>query len=106
MITRARALFRRLLQRTGMKKTKTDITTSDELSCKEIVELVTNYLEQSLLPETRVQFETHLAACPGCTNYVEQVRTTISMLRHLTEEPVFPETKQELLEVFRSWRKE
>ncbi|GAC1344033.1 MAG: hypothetical protein NVSMB27_04550 [Ktedonobacteraceae bacterium] len=82
------------------------MTTPDELSCKEIVELVTNYLEQALLPETRVQFETHLADCPGCTNYVEQVRTTIGMLRRLAEEPVFPETKQELLEAFRNWRRE
>jgi predicted anti-sigma-YlaC factor YlaD len=106
MITRVGALFRRLLQRIGMKKTMPDMTSHEELSCKEIVELVTNYLEQALLPETRVQFEAHLAECPGCTNYVEQVRTTIGMLRRLTEEPVFPETKQDLLEVFHNWQKE
>ncbi len=75
-----------------------------ELNCQEVVELVTDYLEQALLPEMRALFEAHVAGCPGCTTYIEQVQQTIMMLRKLAEEPAFPETKQDLLEIFRNWK--
>lgn len=77
---------------------------NDELSCQEVVELVTDYLEQALLPEMRAQFEKHVEECPGCSTYIEQVRHTITMLRKLAEQSIFPETKQELLEIFRNWK--
>ena len=78
----------------------------DNLSCQEVVELVTDYLEQALLPEKRVQFEEHIADCPGCDTYIEQVQQTIVMLRNLAKQPMFPETKQELLEIFRNWKRD
>jgi predicted anti-sigma-YlaC factor YlaD len=96
--------FRRLFTRASMKKKRSDATTSSSLSCQEVVELVTDYLEGALLQEKRAHLEEHLAGCEGCTNYIEQVRLTISMLRDLTREPVFPETKEELLQVFRQWK--
>lgn len=106
MVKRARELFKRLLART-VKKTELEVTTSeDELTCRDIVELVTDYLEQALLPRTRVQFEEHIAKCEGCTNYVEQVRKTIDLLHRLALEPVLPATKQELLEVFRNLKQD
>ena len=92
--------FRRLFARTSMKRSNT----TAGLVCKEVVELVSDYLEGVLLPEKRAALEEHLAGCPGCTNYVEQVRLTIGMLRALAQEPVFPETKEELLQVFRQWQ--
>lgn len=79
--------------------------TSNKLTCKEVVELVTDYLEEALLPETEAQFEEHVASCPGCTIYLQQVRQTISMLQKLTQEPAFPETKEELLQIFQEWKK-
>ena len=92
--------FRRLFARTSMKRSNT----TAGLVCKEVVELVSDYLEGVLLPEKRAALEEHLAGCPGCTNYVEQVRLTIGMLRTLAQEHVFPETKEELLQVFRQWK--
>jgi predicted anti-sigma-YlaC factor YlaD len=80
------------------------MTIDDALTCQQVVELVTAYLEEALLPETRKQLEEHVAACPGCTNYSEQVRLTIIMLRQLAQEPVFAETKPELLRRFRQWK--
>jgi predicted anti-sigma-YlaC factor YlaD len=74
-----------------------------ELNCQEVVELVTDYLEQALLPEKQAQFEDHIETCPGCDIYLEQVQQTIMMLRKLSEQQTFPETKQDLLEVFRNW---
>jgi predicted anti-sigma-YlaC factor YlaD len=78
----------------------------DELNCQEVVELVTDYLEQALLPDTLAKFEEHVAECPGCDTYIEQVQQTIRMLRKLAEQPMFPETKEELVEIFRNWKQE
>lgn len=80
------------------------MTNDDELSCREVVELVTAYLESVLLPEMRKRFEAHVVECPGCETYIEQVRRTIDMLHQIAEEPAFPQTKQELLRLFRNWK--
>ena len=77
-----------------------------ELNCQEVVELVTDYLEQVLLPEKQAQFEEHIEECPGCDTYLEQVQQTIMMLRKLSEQRTFPETKQDLVEIFRNWKKD
>jgi len=76
---------------------------NDELNCQDVVGRVTDYLEQALLPEMQAQFEAHVANCPGCDTYIEQIQQTIMILRKLAEQPIFPETKQELLKIFRSW---
>jgi predicted anti-sigma-YlaC factor YlaD len=76
----------------------------NQLNCQEVVELVTDYLEQALLPEMQAQFEEHIAECPGCDTYLEQVQQTIVMLRKLSEQQMFPKTKQELVEIFRIWK--
>ena len=76
----------------------------NRLNCQEVVELVTDYLEQALLPEMQAQFEEHIAECPGCDTYLEQVQQTIMLLRKLTEQQMFPNTKQELVEIFRNWK--
>jgi predicted anti-sigma-YlaC factor YlaD len=76
----------------------------NQLNCQEVVELVTDYLEQALLPEMKAQFEEHIAECPGCDTYLEQIQQTIMMLRKLTEQQMFPKTKQELVEIFRNWK--
>lgn len=80
------------------------MVTTDKLTCREVVELVTDYLEASLLPERHEQFEEHISQCPGCTAYIAQVRQTIGMLHKLSDEPIFPETKEELLQKFREWK--
>jgi predicted anti-sigma-YlaC factor YlaD len=75
------------------------------LNCKEVVELITAYLEHALLPTTQAQLEAHLAECPGCTAYLHQIQQTIVMLRALSQEAVFPETKADLLHLFEQWKK-
>lgn len=76
----------------------------NQLNCQEVVELVTDYLEQALVPEMQAQFEEHIAECPGCDTYLAQVQQTIMMLRKLSELQMFPESKQELLEIFQNWK--
>ena len=56
-----------------------------ELTCQELVELVTGYLEGVLTPEDRARFERHLSLCPGCVTYVDQFRETISLTGALRE---------------------
>jgi len=77
---------------------------SNDLICKELVELVTEYLENSLPLGEKAQFEAHLAVCPGCQTYLEQMRQTLHAVGHLTEEPLDPTTRDALLALFRNWQ--
>jgi anti-sigma factor RsiW len=75
------------------------------LSCQELVELVTDYLEGALDERHRQAFERHLEGCDGCTQYVEQFRATIRLAGTLTPEDVSPEAERTLLQAFRDWRR-
>lgn len=74
-----------------------------EMTCRELVELVTDYLEKRLSWHDRERFETHLADCSGCRSYLEQMRQTIRALGHLPEESLSPEARGALLAAFRGW---
>ena len=74
------------------------------LSCREMVELVTDYLEDALPGTERARFEAHIAGCDGCTAYLEQMRATIALTGRLTEEEISPEALEALLREFRDWR--
>jgi anti-sigma factor RsiW len=73
------------------------------ISCQELVELVTDYLEGALSPADLRRFEEHIATCDGCTEYLRQLRETIRLVGAITREDVSPEAEAELLAVFRSW---
>ena len=75
-----------------------------ELSCRELVELVTAYLENALSPRDRARFEAHIAGCENCTAYLQQMRATIRLTGTLTEEQIAPEAKSRLLDTFRAWK--
>lgn len=75
----------------------------ETLSCQELVELVTDWLEGALDERHRRAFEEHLAACSGCTEYVEQLRATIELTGTLTPEDLSPEAEETLLQAFRGW---
>jgi predicted anti-sigma-YlaC factor YlaD len=82
------------------------MTTRDvqDLTCKEVVELVTDYLEGALSLPDRTRFDEHLAGCPYCQIYLDQMRQTIRTLGHLPEESISPRALEELLDRFRGWR--
>ncbi len=76
------------------------------LTCQELVELVTAYREGLLPPEERERFDAHLAVCPPCGRYVEQLDLTVRALGRLDEQiEAAPET-MELLRIFRAWKTE
>lgn len=76
-----------------------------ELSCQQVVELVTDYLEGRLSRRDRRRFERHLRACDGCTNYLEQMRETLRVLGRLEERHISKRAQQELLDAFRDFRR-
>ena len=78
---------------------------AEEMSCRELVEIITEYLEGTLPPAERARFEAHLAVCPGCQTYLDQMRQTVRALGRLTEQSIPPQARQELLQVFRHWKK-
>lgn len=81
------------------------MTNATELTCQELVELVTDYLEGALPAAERARFEEHLAKCTGCRNYLAQMRMTISSLGRLSEEAIPTQARDDLLGVFRNWKK-
>jgi predicted anti-sigma-YlaC factor YlaD len=76
-----------------------------EPSCKEIVELVTAYLEHALDPRDQLAFEEHLAGCDGCRDYVDQIRETVRLTGRLREESLPPELREKLVAAFATWRR-
>ena len=76
-----------------------DITT--DLACKELVEIITDYLEGTLPQPDRERFDAHLMTCPGCREYVEEMRTTLRLTGRLTVESISSGARDELLRAFR-----
>ena len=76
-----------------------------ELTCRELVELVTDYLEGALAPADRERFEQHMGECEGCAVYLAQMRQTVAVVGALREEHLEPEACDALLDVFRRFRR-
>ena len=74
------------------------------LVCKEVVELVTDYLEGALSRRDRKRFERHIAGCEACTAYLASMRRTIATTGRLTEEQIPAHVRDELVAAFRDWR--
>jgi anti-sigma factor RsiW len=74
------------------------------VSCQELVELVTDYVEGKLSWRERRRFEKHVRACEWCARYVEQMRVTIRTVGRIEPESVPPQARAELLAAFSDWR--
>jgi predicted anti-sigma-YlaC factor YlaD len=79
---------------------------SDEIVCRELVELVTPYLEGVLPADEVAAIEQHLDGCDGCRTYIEQMRQTIRAIGHIPHEPITSKTRDEVLAIFRAWKAE
>jgi anti-sigma factor RsiW len=78
---------------------------AEQLSCQELVELVTAYLDGALSPQDRTRFEAHIAECDGCQGYVEQIRVTIALSGTLDPDQLDPAAEERLVEAFRDWKR-
>ena len=79
------------------------ITNLPEMPCRELEELITDYLEDRLSPQARARFEAHLDQCEACRTYVDQFRQTIRVLGRLPEESLSTQAQEALLAAFRGW---
>jgi hypothetical protein len=78
---------------------------AEHVSCQEVVELVTDYLERTLPALETALFEQHLNFCDGCVFYVEQMRTAVATVGRLREDDVPVEARERLLIAFREWKR-
>jgi anti-sigma factor RsiW len=78
---------------------------AEDLECREVVEVVTDYLEGALPPGDRLRFDYHLALCEDCQAYLDQLRTVIRVAGRPAVDAVPPETMAGLLRAFRDWRR-
>jgi predicted anti-sigma-YlaC factor YlaD len=75
------------------------------MTCQELSEIVTDYLEGAMSLQDRIRFDLHLAVCPECRRYVEQMRQTVEAVGRVPPEPIPPEVEAKLLERFRDWKR-
>jgi anti-sigma factor RsiW len=80
------------------------ILSSPAMTCRELVQVITDYVEGNLSRRDRRRFEAHIRGCDGCTTYVEQMRETIRLMGVLRENDLEPAARDELLAVFRDWK--
>jgi predicted anti-sigma-YlaC factor YlaD len=73
------------------------------VSCEQFVELVTEYLEGVMDSESKQRFEEHLALCPGCVTYLDQIRETIRLAGRVQAEDLSMAARQHLLQAFNDW---
>ncbi|MGZ5310700.1 MAG: anti-sigma factor family protein [Solirubrobacterales bacterium] len=78
---------------------------TDDITCKELVELVSAYLEGTLDQPDRRRFEAHLEVCDACRTYVEQIRQTVAAAGRLGEDSLDPPVRDALLGTFRDWKR-
>ena len=75
------------------------------LTCKELTEVLTDYLEGVMALEDRARFDAHLAICEGCVTYVDHMRQVIATVHELRADDVEATAPDELLEAFRAWKR-
>jgi anti-sigma factor RsiW len=75
------------------------------MDCNELVEVITDYLEDTMSPEDRARFDEHLVCCEGCTTYLAQMRATLTAMGRIPPETVSGQARKRLLQSFRDWKK-
>ena len=80
------------------------MTDNVEISCQELVELVTDYLEGVLPPAERRRFDEHVGRCSGCRMYLTQMRQTIELTGRIRTQDLSPDAESALLQAFAGWR--
>lgn len=76
-----------------------------EMTCRELVDVITEYLEGTLAHADRARFEEHLGECRYCATYLDQMRDTIVALGELCEDSISAAARAELVEAFRDWKR-
>jgi hypothetical protein len=75
-----------------------------ELSCREVVELVTEYSSNAMTAEDRVRFEQHLLTCPPCTTYIGQMKATVEIAGGLRGDETNRDAEPNIMAIFQRWK--
>ena len=75
------------------------------MTCQDLAQLVTDYLDGAMGPAERSSFERHLSLCPPCVRFVRQMRATVEATGRVPAEAITPEIEEKLLAQFRSWKR-
>ena len=75
-----------------------------DMSCSEIVELITEYVEGGLSTTDRDRFEEHIGFCTPCLTYLDQMRQTVAGIGEVPADKLSPELESSLVEAFREWK--
>jgi anti-sigma factor RsiW len=75
------------------------------ITCKELTEVLTDYLEGVMPLADRARFEAHLAICDGCATYVDQMRQVIATVHELRPDDIEATAPNDLLAAFRAWKR-
>lgn len=75
------------------------------LTCRELTEVITDYLEGRMSFMDRLRFRAHVGMCRNCRAYLDQMKHTVHTLGGLPPEAVPPEVQAELLARFRDWKR-
>jgi anti-sigma factor RsiW len=78
--------------------------TTENLTCQQLVEVITDYVEGTMPAAERERFEAHLAICPGCVTYLIQMRQTIAAVGRLRADMIDSSAQADLLVLFREWK--
>jgi anti-sigma factor RsiW len=76
------------------------------LECRDVVELVTEFLGGTMAPDDRARLEQHLLVCPPCTLHVGQMRSTLERLAELRAAPTSAEVRPAAVDLFRQWKQQ
>jgi predicted anti-sigma-YlaC factor YlaD len=76
------------------------------LTCQELTELVTDFLEGRLSLWDRIRFGLHIGMCKHCRAYLHDRRLAIEALGKMPADPIPPAVRDELLQRFRDWKGE
>ena len=86
-----------------IRRTKPD---PHDISCRQAVALMTDYLDGALGPDDRALVEAHLAECENCAEHLRQIRITVAVTGRIREQDLDPAAREDLMDLYRRWRRE
>jgi hypothetical protein len=84
-----------------MAKRKTAVKALTNKTCKQITDLVFNYLNDNLAPTVKRDFQRHLRICPDCVSFLKTYKKTVTVTRSLREEDIPAKVRNNLLDFLR-----
>ena len=77
-----------------------------DITCRQAVALMTDYLDGALGPDDRALVEAHLAECEGCAEHLRQIRITVTVTGRIRDENLDPAAREDLMDLYRRWRRD